>query len=168
MVRFQATILKFAKKGEKTGWSYIEVSSKIANQLKPGSKVSFRVKGKLDQYPISKTALIPMGDGMFILPINAKIRKATGKERGDKLKVEFELDKKPLTLSSDLMTCLEAEPAALKQFESLPMSHRNYFSKWIEGAKTIQTKTKRITMTVIAMVEKQTYGEMLRAHRDKA
>ena len=39
---------------------------KIANKLNPGVKKSYRVKGKLDDLAIEKTALIPMGKGDFI------------------------------------------------------------------------------------------------------
>jgi hypothetical protein len=37
-----------------------------------------------------------------------------------------------------------------------------YYSKWVESAKTIQTKAKRITMTITAMEKNLTYAEMLR------
>jgi hypothetical protein len=70
MIFFSAKIQRFAKKGEKTGWSYIEISEAQAAKLNPGCKKSFRVKGKLDEFKIEKTALMPMGDGNFILPFN--------------------------------------------------------------------------------------------------
>ena len=63
MIQFTTTIQKFGKKGEKTGWTYIEIPASKAAKLKPDSKVSFRVKGNLDQLKIEKTALIPMGEG---------------------------------------------------------------------------------------------------------
>ena len=63
MVKFTTAILKFDKKGEKTGWTYIVISADIARKLKPGNKKSFRVKGKLDHYSFAKTALLPMGEG---------------------------------------------------------------------------------------------------------
>jgi Domain of unknown function (DUF1905)/Bacteriocin-protection, YdeI or OmpD-Associated len=166
MIKFTTTIKKFEKKGEKTGWTYIPFSGKIANQLNSGSKVSFRVKGKLDGHPIAAKALLPMGGGEFILPIKSDIRKMIGKEKGDKVTVEVELDSKPLELSKDLMKCLKPEPEALKFFKAMPPSHQHYFSKWIEDAKTIDTKTKRITMTVVAMANKMMYNEMMRAYRD--
>ena len=84
MIQFSTTILQFDKKGEKTGWSYIEISKAQDHKLKPGCKVSFRVKGKLDNYVFNRVALIPMGDGSFIMPINGKIRKAIQKH-GNKL-----------------------------------------------------------------------------------
>jgi hypothetical protein len=165
MITFSTRILKFNDKGEKTGWRYIEISKRQAQQLKPDSKVSFRVKGKLDQHAIQKTALLPMGEGSFILPINGTIRKAIGKKEGDILKVELALDERPLTLSSDFIKCLKDEPGAYDFFKSLPKSHQQYFSKWIESAKTMQTKTKRITMAVIALASGQGYSEMIRANK---
>ena len=49
MITFKATIKKFAKQGEKTGWTYIEVKAENAQILKPGNKRSFRVKGEIDK-----------------------------------------------------------------------------------------------------------------------
>lgn len=166
MIQYTTTILQFDKKGEKTGWSYIEVSESQANQLNRDCKVSFRVKGKLDNYVLEKTALLPMGDGSFILPVNGKIRKAIQKHCGDKVKVTMQLDNRALTLSRDLMECLADDPYALTHFNSLPRSHQNYFSNWIESAKTAQTKTKRIVMAVTALSKKQGFGEMIRANKN--
>src|SRR5688500_9403200 len=102
MIQFSTTILKFDKQGEKTGWSYIEIIRAQAHKLKPGCKVSFRVKGKIDEYLFEKVALLPMGDGNFILPINGVIRKAIRKHHGETVKVTMELDERPPTLSRDL------------------------------------------------------------------
>lgn len=165
MIRFTTTLYKFDKKGEKTGWTYLEISAKQANQLKAGCKVSFRVKGTLDSFAFQKTALIPMGDGKFILPFNGPMRKATGKKLGDKISVTMEVDDRKLELSADLMKCLKEDPVAMEFFKSLPKSHQNYFSKWIEGAKTLQTKTKRIVVAMTAFGKHQGYGEMMREYR---
>ena len=167
MLSFTTTIEKFQKKGEKSGWSYITISAAQVNKLIPGQKVSFRVKGTIDSYPFSRTALLPMGDGGFILPINGTIRKAIGKVAGDKIKVVMEADKRKLELSADLMTSLRDEPQALEHFKSLALSHQHYFSKWIESAKTTQTKTKRIVMAVIALSKKQGYPEMIRENKNQ-
>lgn len=160
MLQFTTTIQRFDKKGEKTGWQYIEISAAQARKLKD-SKVSFRVKGKLDSVAIQKTAILPMGDGQFILPINATHRKALEKKHGDKIKIQLELDERKLPLSADLMTCLQEDPEALKFFQSLPPSHQSYYSKWIESAKTPSTKTKRIVMSMNGFSKKQGYSEMM-------
>ena len=167
MVKFTATILKFAKKGEKTGWSYIVIPAHFATKLKPGNKKSFRVKGKLDNYSLRKTALLPMGEGEFILPINATIRKAIGKREGAMLKVEMEEDKSDFIFNSDMIACMEDEPAAIKFFQTLPGSHQRYFSKWVDSAKTSATKAKRIALTVTALARGKGYGEMIRENTRK-
>ena len=167
MITFTSTILKFQKKGEKTGWSYIEISKRQAEQLNPNARVSFRVKGHLDSHPIQQAALIPMGEGRFILPLNGSLRKAIGKKAGDRLQVKMELDERPLTPSADFIKCLKDDPNAFDFFKTLPKSHQNYFSKWIESARTFSTKARRITMAVIALSSKQGYGEMVRANKPK-
>lgn len=168
MIAFSTTLLKFDKKGEKTSWTFIEISASQAKKLKPDTKVSFRVRGKLDSHPIKQVAIMPMGDGAFILPVNGAMRKAIGKKSGDKVKVTLEADDSQIILSRDLMACLKDDPAALAAFKKLPGSHQKYFSRWIESAKTAATKTKRIVMTVEALARKMDFGAMLRAERDKS
>lgn len=165
MISFTTTLQKFDKKGEKTGWTYIEISASQANKLKPNTKVAFRVKGTLDSHAISQVATIPMGEGNFILAINGTMRKAIGKKQGDKIKVILEADDSKFILSPDLMTCLKDDPVALAAFKKLPSSHQKYFSRWIESAKTSVTKTKRIVLAVTTLSKKQGFVEMLRANK---
>jgi hypothetical protein len=167
VIQFTARIQKFGKQGEKTGWTYIEISATQAAKLKPGSKVSFRVKGSLDQHPIRQVALIPMGEGGFILPINAAMRKAIGKKEGTTLDVSLQVDERPVELSADLMACLRDEPGLMKAFEQLPGSHQKYYSRWIESAKTAGTKAKRIAATLEALAKKQRFAEAIRANKSR-
>ncbi len=165
VLAFTATIRKFDTKGEKTGWTYIEISAAQAKKLKPDTKTSFRVKGKLDQHPIKQTALIPMGDGQFILPFNAAIRNGTGKKQGEKVKVELVLDESRFVMNADFMDCLNDDPAAKTFFKTLTAGHQRYFSKWIDSAKTTSTKTKRIVMAVNALARNMGFPEMLREEK---
>jgi Domain of unknown function (DUF1905)/Bacteriocin-protection, YdeI or OmpD-Associated len=165
MVNYTTAILKFDKQGEKTGWTYIEVPEKIAEQIKPGCKKSYKVKGKLDDHKIEQVAMIPMGNGSFIIPINAGMRKGTGKRKGAVLNVHLQEDKKAYQLNAEFMECLEDEPAALDFFKSKSASYQRYYSKWIESAKTEVTKTKRIALAVSSLAKKMEYGEMIRLQR---
>jgi hypothetical protein len=162
MIEFTTTILQFSKQGEKTGWTYIEIPADLAQKLKPGNKRSFRVKGKLDNFSVKTVALLPMGAGSFIMALNAAMRKGIHKKKGAMLKVKLELDNKPYELNKEFVECLHDDPPALAYFETLPKSHQNYFSKWIESAKTIHTRAKRIAQAVNGLSKKQGYGEMLR------
>jgi Domain of unknown function (DUF1905)/Bacteriocin-protection, YdeI or OmpD-Associated len=163
MVKFTVTILKFNEQGEKTGWSYIEVKKAVAAKLKPDNKKSFRVKGRLDDHPIKGVALVPMGEGNFIMAVNATMRKAIGKQKGATLKVELELDNAVIKPPAELMECLKDEPKALEFFNSLTYGHRNYFGNWIRSAKTEATKTKRIAQAVDALSKKCPYNIMIRS-----
>ena len=166
MINFRTTILKFNSQGEKTGWTYVEISAELADKLHPGNKKSFRVKGKLDAHPIKGVSLLPMGEGIFIMAINGAMRKSIGKQKGALVQVQLKIDKMPYQQDTALMECLADEPAALSNFKSLPKSHQNYYSKWIDSAKTPTTKTKRIAMTVNAMFKKMDFGQMLRSAKD--
>jgi hypothetical protein len=167
VVKFITAIKKFEVQGEKTGWTYIEVPEEIAQQLMPGNRKSFRVKGRLDGHKIERTALLPMGGGSFLIPLNAAIRKYIRKGKGEMLTVELDVDRATLQISPELLQCLSDEPEALSFFRKLPPSHQQYFSKWIESAKTIQTKTRRIVIAVTACARKQSYGEMMRSIKDE-
>lgn len=165
MVKFTTTILQFAEQGDKTGWTYILIPPDIAEQLKPGWKKGFRVKGKLDSHAIKGVSLLPHGGGSFIMAINADMRKGIKKRKGAMLNVQLQEDKTPLQLSPELMECLTDEPQALAFFNSLAPSHQRYFSQWIESAKTEATKTKRIAQAVNGLSRKLGYGELLRSLR---
>lgn len=163
MIKFTAVLKKFAEQGEKTGWTFIEVPAAIAEKIKPNTKKSFRVKGLLDSYSIEQVSLVPMGEGDFIMAVNATMRKAIGKRKGESVKVQLEEDAAEYVMNADLMACLEDEPKAIKFFQSLAPGHQRYFSKWIESAKTEETRAKRIAQTVNASLKSMGYPEMIRA-----
>lgn len=164
MIEFTATIHKFDRgKGEKSGWCYIVITEDLAQKLKPGNRKSFRVKGKLDSFKISGVTLLPMGDGSFIMPINADMRKGTGKKQGAMLQVKIEADKKEYQLNRDLISCLDDEPVALAFFNTLTRGHQNYFSKWIESAKSEPTRIKRIAIVVSSLAKGMDFVAMMRS-----
>ncbi|WP_345955018.1 YdeI/OmpD-associated family protein [Mucilaginibacter sp. PAMB04168] len=166
MVIFTAIILKFDDQGEKTGWTYIDVPADIAQQIKPDNKKSFRVRGQLDSFPIAGVALMPMGNGNFILTLNAGMRKGIRKSKGAMLQVRLEEDVDfKLIVPEDLQECLADDPDALAYFNSLLESHRRYFVNWLNSAKTEPTRTKRIIQICNAMANHMDYMQMIRAGR---
>jgi uncharacterized protein YdeI (YjbR/CyaY-like superfamily) len=106
---------------------------------------------------------MPMGGGSFILPVNAAMRKGTGKRKGAMLKVQLQVETKQQQLSPELMECLSDEPKALEFFNTLTPGHQRYFSNWIDSAKTVQTKSKRIAQAVSALAKKFGFGETIRS-----
>lgn len=169
MIYHKAEIEKFDAMGEKTGWSYVFIPQAIAQQIKPGEKKSFRVKGRIDQVEVGGVALLPMGEGDFIIPLKADLRKKLKKEEGAtvELQLVFDADFK-IEMPDDLEICLADEEHLMQQFLSMPKSHQNYFINWLNSAKTEATRTKRIIMIVDAMAKKYDYGQMIRESRDKS
>jgi hypothetical protein len=167
VVKFTAVLQKFKDQGEKTGWTYIEIPAAIAHKIKPNCKKSFRIKGTIDAYAIKAASILPMGEGNFILPVNASIRKNIKKSRtGEKVVLQVEEDKAPVEISSDLLVCLEDDAKAKAFFLKMPGSHQKYYSKWIESAKTDATKAKRIALAMSGFANHMTYNEMMKANKE--
>ncbi len=165
MIKFTALLEKFGKKGEKTGWTYFIIRSEQTKKINPGVKTSFRVKGKLDDFPIKGVAIIPIGEGDFIMPVNAVMRKGIKKQKGEKIMVQLELDKAEIKMNSDFLVCLKEDKQAKAFFEKLSKSHQNYYSKWIDTAKTDETKAKRIAQSINGFNMGMNFPEMLRYYK---
>jgi len=162
MIEFNTTVLRFGEMGEKTGWTYVLIPAELALKLKPGNKKAFRVKGAVESFPFKQVAVMPMGDGTFLLNINAEMRKATGKKQGSQIRVKLEVDDSPILPPDELMECLADEPEAMAYWESISGAHRNYFIKHIESAKTEETRARRVAQSLDAMLKKMDYGQMIR------
>jgi hypothetical protein len=166
MVEFKAILQKFGSQGEKTGWTYLEVPEKIAKKIKPDTKKSFRVKGKIDSFAF-KGSLLPMGSGDFIFAVKGEIRKKIKKFKGDSVIVKMEEDKSAVEYSKELLACLAEDKKVKALFDKLPGSHKNYYSKWVDSAKGEATKARRIAMVMDGLPKGWTFAEMLRADREK-
>lgn len=163
MISFKAEIERFETMGEKTGWSYVFLPVNLANEIKPGCKRSFRVKGKIDAVEIAGVATIPMGEGDFIIALKGELRKKLRKEEGASVELYLEEDKNfKIEMPEDLEICLSEEEHLIQNFLKQPKSHQNYYINWINQAKTEATRTKRLVMTVTAMDKKQDFGTMIR------
>ena len=167
MVQFKALLEKFDDQGEKTGWMYLKVPASIASLLQPGVKKAFRVKGLLDEYPIQKVSLVPMGGGDFIIAFNAAMRKGTGKRPGAQITLSLQLDEQELPVPPDLQECLEDDPEAGSAFQKRSRAERHYFIRWIDSAKGVETRSRRIAQTLDALVKGIGFGPMLRQMKEE-
>lgn len=168
MIHFKAEIERFDNMGEKTGWSYVFIPANLANQIKPDCKVSFRVKGQIDQVEVLGMAIMPMGEGDFILALKGELRKKLKKEAGALVELNLQEDKDfKIEMPEDLEMCLSDEQHLMSNFLKQPKSHQNYYINWINQAKTEATRTKRLAMTVTAMQKQQDFGTMMRESKSK-
>lgn len=163
MYSFTSIIQKYASKGEKTGWTYVDIPLDILLKLKRKDKREFRIKGLIDDIKIERLACYPVGEGNFIIAINAELRKKLSKKEGATIHLKIALDESAALQSKELLDCLKEDKTALKQFNSLLQSHQNYYHRYVYSAKADATKAARIVNVINAMHKQLNYGEMIRS-----
>ena len=80
------------------------------------------------------------------IPVSADIRSAAGIAAGDKITVDLERDDTPRTvdLPADLTDALRADPLMSDRFAALSYSNQRRHVLSITGARTAETRTRRI------------------------
>jgi hypothetical protein len=101
-----------------------------------------------------RRTIAPMG-GVFMLPLSAENRQAAGVSAGDEVTVQIELDTEPreITVPEDVSATLDQNPAARQYFDGLSYSNKRRLMLSIEGAKTMETRQRRIDKTITMLNE---------------
>lgn len=104
-----------------------------------------------------RSTIAPMG-GVYMLPLSAEKRQAAGVAAGDEVTVQIELDTEPreIKVPDDFSATLDQNPAARKYFDRLSYSHKRRLVLSIEGAKTMETRQRRIDKTITMLNEGRT------------
>ncbi len=76
-----------------------------------------------------------------------------GVKGGDEVDVDIELDTAPRVIEEpgDFASALDAEPAARRTFDALSYSNKSWHTLQIEGAKTAETRQRRIAKSIEAL-----------------
>ena len=129
--------------GTTTGF---EVPQEIVDGLGAGGRP--KVVVKLNGYTW-RSSIAKMG-GSYWLGVSAQNRAGAGVAGGDVLDVTVELDTavRTVTVPDDLAAALEREPAAKALWAGLSFSHQRQHVEHIEGAKTADTRARRVTKCV--------------------
>ncbi|GLY65082.1 YdeI/OmpD-associated family protein [Amycolatopsis taiwanensis] len=138
-MRFHATVQLNGKSA--TG---IEVPPEIVAGLGSGKRPKVRVRLNDHTY---RSSIGSMG-GKSMIPVSAEVRAAAGVIAGDEVDVELTLDTEPrtVTVPDDLAAALD--PATRRAFDALSYSEKRRYVLAIDGAKTDQTRQRRIAKTV--------------------
>lgn len=96
-----------------------------------------------------RSSIAPWG-GHFMIPLSAEHRTGAGVAPGDKVQVTVELDSAPrvVEIPPDFAKALTADPVAKEFFDGLSFSNKRVHTVSIEGAKTSETRQRRIEKSV--------------------
>jgi uncharacterized protein YdeI (YjbR/CyaY-like superfamily) len=85
-----------------------------------------------------------------MISLSAANRDAAGVKAGDEVDVDLALDTAPreVTVPDDFAAALDAEPAARQTFDGLSYSNRRWHVESVTGAKTDETRQRRIAKSV--------------------
>jgi hypothetical protein len=91
----------------------------------------------------------------FLLGVSAEHRAGAGVKAGDGLDVDLELDTAPreVVIPPDFAAALDAAPAARTTFDGLSYSNRSWHVLNVEGAKTAETRQRRIEKSIATLRE---------------
>lgn len=100
---------------------------------------------------------MPIRDGGLFLPIKAEIRKKTGKQEGDQVRIILYADEQnaPIATPEDLLLCLQDEPEAYQIYMSYTATERKAFLDWIREATHDDTRVKRIARAIDMLLNRQ-------------
>lgn len=143
-MRFRATI----ELGGKTATG-IQVPAEVVESLGAGKRPAVRVV--INGYSYRST-VAPMG-GVFMLPVSAEVRERAGVSAGDEVDVEVESDTAPreVQVPADFAAALGQDAEAERFFATLSYSNKQRLVLSIEGAKTDETRQRRIAKAMSAL-----------------
>ncbi len=145
-MRFHTTILQ----GDKTATG-IRIPGEIVEALGAGKRPAIKVTINGFTY---RSSVAVMG-GTYMVGVSAENRTGAGVAGGDEVDVDIELDTAPreVVVPADFAAALEADPNARSSFERLSYSNKSWHVLQITGAKTDETRQRRIARSIEALRE---------------
>ena len=143
-MRFHTTLVQSDKTA--TG---IRIPDEIVEALGKGKRPP--VKVSINGFTYRNTVAV-MG-GEYWVGVSAENRAGARVAGGDEIDVDIELDTEPrvVTEPTDFAAALDADPDARRTFDGLSNSNKGWHVSHIVGAKTDETRQRRITKSVEAL-----------------
>ncbi|MEA2578171.1 MAG: hypothetical protein QOD78_1759 [Chloroflexota bacterium] len=145
-MRFRTTILQAGKTA--TG---IRIPDEVVEALGSGKRPP--VKVTINGFTYRNTVAVMGSD--YMVGVSAENRAGAGVAGGDVVDVDIELDSAPreVTVPPELAAALDAEPAARRTFDALSPSNKGWHTQQVTGAKTDETRDRRIAKSIEALRE---------------
>jgi hypothetical protein len=143
-MRFRTTIMAAGKTA-----AGFEVPEAVVQALGAGKRPPVRVT--INGYSYRNTVAVM--DGAYMIGVSNEHRAASGLKAGDEVDIDLELDTAPreVIVPADFGAALDAEPAARATFDKLSYSNKSWHTLQVEGAKTDETRQRRIAKSIEAL-----------------
>src|SRR6267142_2653566 len=140
-MKFTTTLLQAGKTA--TG---IHIPSEIVERMGAGKKPPVRVT--INGYTYRSTIAV-MG-GKYMVGVSAEHRAGAAGGGGDEVEVDIERDEEPRTVQipPELAKALAKDKAARATFDALSYSNQRRHADGIAGAKTDETRQRRLEQTL--------------------
>jgi hypothetical protein len=129
----------------------VEVPSTVVDGLGAGKRPAVWVTINGHSY---RSSIASMG-GRSMLGVSAQNREKAGLAGGDVIDVDVQLDTalRTVDVPKDFAAALRKEPKAKATFDGLSYSNQGWHVSSIEGAKTAETRQRRIAKSIAALRE---------------
>ena len=129
----------------------IEVPAEVVDHLGSSKRPPVRVTINGHTY----RSTVALMNGVFMLPISAENRMLANVSAGDEVEVEIEPDKEPreVNVPPDFLEVLDRDANARRFFDELSNSNKQRVVFSIEGARTTETRLRRIAKAVETLRE---------------
>ena len=145
-MRFRTTILQTGKTA-----AGFEVPPEVVEALGSGRRPKVRVT--IGDHTYRNTVAV-MG-GIYMIGVSAEHREAAGVKGGDDVDIDLQLDtaSREVTVPPDFAAALATEPDAARTFDGLSYSNKSWHVYLIDGAKSDETRRRRIAKSIAALRE---------------
>ncbi|MBV8263566.1 MAG: DUF1905 domain-containing protein [Candidatus Eremiobacteraeota bacterium] len=141
--RFEAQLVRHPKRADQGGWGLVNVPKSIGKQLRGMTTI----EGTINGHPF-RAALEPNSSGSHSLRVNQAMRRGASADPGDKVQFAILGPEPEPKLPADLRVALSTAREAKTLWGDLTRLGRLDWMRWINSAKTPETRARRVRRTV--------------------
>ncbi len=148
VLRFKARLFRDPKAANNGSWTLLDVPKPVGEQLRGTTKV----EGTMNGHPF-RAPLEPNDSAGHCLRVNQAMRDGAGADAGDTVKLAILGPEPEPAVPSDLRSAFKASREAKALWNDLTLIGRIDWIRWIDSAKTSETRARRVRRTVEQLSE---------------
>ncbi len=146
--RFEAQILQHTDKLKADSWAMLDIPKIISKELRGMAKIEGTINGHPFRAPLEQGT-----SGEHRLRVNQAMLRGAATQAGDTVKLAILGPEPEPVPPADLQTPLNASHEAKTSWDDLTTMGRRDWIRWINLAKTPETRARRVTRTVDQLAE---------------